>query len=76
MTGHTEDTLRGSRIFQIINLLLAISTSEAARAEGLLSGEDSQIFDLVPTGVTAVGTIVADEGTIAEEEEDGVGVKE
>lgn len=56
--------------------MLAVPTPEAARAEGLLAGEDGQVFDLVPTGIAAVGAVVADERAIAEEEEDGIGVEE
>ena len=61
MTGHTEDALRCPRVLEIVDLVLAISTSKTARAEGLFTGEDGQIFDLVATRITAVGAVVADE---------------
>jgi hypothetical protein len=35
----------------------------------LITGEDSQIFNLIAAGTAAVCTIVANEGSIAEEEE-------
>jgi hypothetical protein len=76
MTAHTEDTLGSARIAQILNLPFAVATAEAARAEGLVAGEDGQVFDLVATGIAAICTVVADEGAVAEEEQVGVGVKQ
>lgn len=67
MAGHTEDSLRCPRIFQILDLALAIPTSEAARTERLVSGKDREIFDLVAASGAAVGTAVADEGSISEQ---------
>lgn len=75
MAVHTEDSLRCSGISQVLNLLLAVPTAEAIGAKGLVSGEDGQVFDFVPTGTTAVCTIVADERAIAEQEEVGIGVE-
>jgi hypothetical protein len=76
MTAHTEDTLRSARIAQILNLPFAVATAEAARAEGLVTGEDGQVFDLVAAGIAAICTVVADEGAVAEEEQVGVRVKQ
>ena len=72
MTAHAKDALRGARIAQVLDLPLAVATSEAARAEGLVAGEDGQVFDLVSAGIAAVGAVVADEGAIAKEEQVGV----
>jgi len=67
MTAHTKDTLGSPRISQVLNLPLAVSTSEACRAEGLLAGKDGQVFNLVATSTAAVGAIIADKGAIAKE---------
>lgn len=76
MAIHTENALRGPSIAQIFNLPLAIPTSEACSAEGLVPSKDGQVLDLVPTGAAAVGAVVANEGAIAEEEEVRIGVEE
>jgi hypothetical protein len=76
MTAHTEDTLGSARIAQILNLPFAVATAEAARTEGLVAGEDGQVFDLVAASIAAICTVVADEGAVAEEEQVGVGVKQ
>lgn len=69
MAFHTKYSLRRPSIFEILNLLLAISTFEAGRAESLIARKDCQILDLVPADTTAVCTIVAYERPVAEEEE-------
>lgn len=69
MTLHTEDPLGCSSISQILNLLLTIATLEAIRTVCLVAGEDGQVFDLVVAAATAVGTLVANEGAIAQQEE-------
>ncbi len=76
MTAHAEDALRCPRVSQVLNLPLAVATPKAARAEGLIAGQYSQILNLVTACVAAVSTIVAYEGAVAEEEEVGVGVEE
>lgn len=76
MAAHAKDTLRSARIAQVLNLPLAVATAEAARAKGLVAGEDGQVFDLVAAGIAAICTVVADEGTVAEEEQVGVGVEQ
>lgn len=76
MAFHAEDALRRPRVFEILNLLLAIPTAETRGAEGLLAGQDGEIFDFVPTGGATVGAIVADEGAVAEEEQVGVRIEE
>lgn len=76
MTGHAEDTLRRASIAQVLNLALAVPAPEAARAEGLLTGEDCQILDLVAAGTAAVGAIIADERAVAEQEQVCVGVEQ
>ena len=67
MTAHAEDALRGPRISEILNLLLAVATSKACTAECLLSGENGKILDLVSAGIAAVSAVVADERAVAEQ---------
>lgn len=76
MTAHAKDALGRPRIAQIFYFSLAVSTSEAGRAKGLISRQDGQVFDLVAACAAAVCAIVADEGAIAEEEEVRIGVEE
>ena len=76
MTIHAEDALTGARIAQVLDLALAVPTSETGGAKGLVAGEDGEVFDLVAAGVAAICTVVADEGAIAEEEQVRIGVKE
>jgi len=76
MTIHAEDALTGARIAQVLDLALAVPTSETGGAKGLVAGEDGEVFDLVAAGVAAICTVVADEGAVAEEEEVCIGVKE
>jgi hypothetical protein len=68
MTFHAKYPLRRPGVFEILNLLLAISTSETGGTKRLVSGENGKILDFIPTGAAAIGTIVADEGSVAEEE--------
>jgi len=42
----------------------------------LIAGQDGEVFDFVATGAAAVGAVVADEGTVAEQKEVGIGIKE
>lgn len=56
--------------------MLAIPTPEAIRAEGLITSQDSEVFDFVATVVAAVCAVVAYERSVAEQEEIGVGVEE
>lgn len=58
---HAKDALRGPCIFEVFDLLLAVPTSKARRAERLVAGEDGKILDLVPTCAAAVGAVVADQ---------------
>lgn len=76
MAAHTEDALRCSRVSEILDLSLAVTTPEAAGTECLVSGKDGQVFDLVAACATAIGAIVADEGAIAEQEEVSIRVEE
>ena len=64
-----------ARIAQVLNLPLAVATAEAGGAECLVAGEDGEVLDLVAAGIAAVGAVVADERTVAEEEQVGVGVE-
>lgn len=69
MTSHAEDALRGSRIAQVLDLALAVSTTKTGGTESLVAREDSQIFDFVATGCATICTVIADKGSVAEEEE-------
>ena len=69
MTFHTKNPLRRPGIFEVFNLFLTIPAFEAGRAEGLVSRKDSEVLDLIATCAAAVGTVIADEGTVAEKKE-------
>ncbi len=76
MALHTKYTLRSPGIFEVLNLLLAISTFEASCAKGLVAGENCQVLDLITTDTAAIGAIVADERPVTEKEEVCVGVED
>jgi ABC-type sulfate transport system permease component len=65
---HAKDAVRRPGIAQILDLPLAVPTAEAGCAECLVARQDGEVLDLVPAGAAAVGAVVADEGTIAEQE--------
>lgn len=67
MTVHTEYTLRGAGITQVLDLPLAVAATEALGAESLFTSEDCEVLDLVPTRTTAVGTVAADQRAIAKQ---------
>lgn len=69
MAVHAKDAVRGPGVAQILDLPLAVPTAEAGRTEGLVSCQDGEILNLVSTGAAAVGTVVADERAVAEQEE-------
>lgn len=60
MTIHTKDSLGCARITEVLDLSLAVAASEALSTEGLVTGEDSEILNLVTAGVTTIGTVAAD----------------
>lgn len=66
MAAHAEDALRCPRVAQILDLPLAVATSETARTECLVTGQDGQILNLVVAGTAAVGAVVAYERAVAE----------
>jgi hypothetical protein len=74
VTIHTDHTLGGARIFAVVDDGLAIPTLEASDTERLVSGQNDKILDLCAAVGAVVSTIVAEEGSVAEEEETGVGV--
>jgi hypothetical protein len=76
VTIHTYDTLRSARILAVVDDGFAIPTLEAPDTECLIAGENDEIFDFCAAVGAVVGTIVAEEGSITEQEETGVGVKE
>jgi hypothetical protein len=76
MTGHAEDALRGTGIAQVLDLALAVPTPETVCTEGLVAGQNGQVFDLVPAMVAAICAVVADERAVAEQEEVRIRVEE
>jgi len=75
VTRHAKDALACTRIPQILNLPLAISTFEAGSAKGLVACENGEVFDLVTTGVAAICAVVAYERAVTEEQQVCVGVE-
>lgn len=76
MARHAKDALRGACIAQVLDLPLAIPAPEAVCTEGLITSQDGEVFNLVPTMVAAIGAIVADQGAVSEEQQVGVRVEE
>ena len=76
MAAHAEYSLRRPGISEVFNLSLAVPTPEASCAEGLIACQDSKVLNLIATSTTAVGTVVANQRAIAEEEEVRIGVEE
>lgn len=76
MARHAKDALRGAGIAEVLNLALAVSTSEAIGTEGLVARQDGQVLDLVAAVVAAVCTVVAYQGAVAEEQQVGVRVEQ
>lgn len=76
MTAHTEYALGCASVAQVLNLPLAVSTSEARRAECLVTGKNGQILDLIAASIAAVRAVVADERTVAEKQEIRIGVEQ
>lgn len=74
MAVHAEDALGCSGIAKVFYFPLAVATFETIRAESLITRQNSQIFYLVVAVAAAICAIVADERTVAEEEEIGIGV--
>ena len=75
MTAHAEDALGCPRIAEILDLPLAIATSEACFAEGLVASQDGQVLDLISASIAAVRARVANERAISKQEEVRVGVE-
>jgi hypothetical protein len=69
MTTHAENPLRSSCVSKILNLALAIPAAKAGGAEGLVSGKNCQVFNLISTRTTAVCAVIADERSITEKQE-------
>ena len=76
MAVHAEDALGGPGIPQVFDLALAVSTAKASGAEGLIPRKDRKVLDLVSTGAATVGTVVANERAIAEQQKVRVGIEE
>lgn len=67
MTRHAEDTLRCTRISQVLNLALAVPAPKAVCTEGLVTSQDGQVLDLVSAVVAAVGAVVADQRAVSKQ---------
>jgi hypothetical protein len=61
VTVHTEDSLGGPGIAQVLDLPFAVAATETLGAESLVTCENRQIFNLITARITAVGTTAADE---------------
>lgn len=75
MAFHTENSLGSPSIFEVLYLLLAITTFEACCAKSLVARENRKVLDLVPTDAAAVSAIIADERAVAKKKKVCVGVK-
>lgn len=75
MTIHAKDSLACARITQVLNLPLAVPALEAGGAKGLVAGEDGEVFDLVAARAAAICAVVANEGSVAQQEEVGIGIQ-
>jgi hypothetical protein len=69
VAAHAEYALGGSCVSEILNLTFAVSAAEASCTESLVARENGQILNFVSTRTAAVCAIVADEGSVAKEEE-------
>lgn len=67
MAVHTKYALRSPRISEILDLSLAVSTLEAICAKGLISCQDRKILNLVTTTAATICTVIAYQGSVAEE---------
>lgn len=76
MAVHTEDSLRSSSVSKVFDLALTISAAKTGSAKCLIPRKDSQVLNLVTASAAAVCTVVADERSIAEQEEVRIGVEE
>jgi hypothetical protein len=56
---HAKDALGSSGISKVLDFVFAVSTSEAACTESLISGQNGQIFNLVAASAAAICTVVA-----------------
>lgn len=75
MAAHAKYTLRCPGIAQVLNLPLTVPTPKAGRTECLVSGQDGQVLNLVPTRIAAVCAVIAYKRSIAEKKEVCVGVE-
>ena len=75
MAVHTEYSLRGPSISEILNLPLTISTLEAVGAKCLIAGKNGKVFNLVHAAAAAVSAVIAYEGAVAKQQEVRVGIE-
>ena len=76
VAAHAKNALRCAGIAQVLDLPLAVATSETAGAKRLVAGQNGKVLDLVSTRTTTVGAVVADQRAIAEQEKVGVRIEE
>jgi hypothetical protein len=69
MTAHAKVTVRRSCIAQVLDLPLAVPTTKAWLAIGLISRKDREVFNFVAASAAAVRAVIANEGAIAKEEQ-------
>lgn len=61
MAIHAEYALRGAGIAEVFDFLLAVPALETIGTKCLITCQDREIFDFVPTAAAAVCTVVADQ---------------
>lgn len=76
MAAHAKDALRRPRIAKVLDLPLAVATSKAGAAEGLVAGQDGEILDLVVASAAAVCTVVTYQAPVTKQKEIRVAVEE
>ena len=64
MALHAEDALRSSRVFQVLNLLLAVATLETIGTESLIISKNGKILDLVFANIARPSAVIADQRAV------------
>lgn len=76
MAAHAEDALGRACIPQVLDFPFTIPATKTARTEGLVASQYREVFNLVAACVAAICAIVANQGSVAQEEEVGIGIEE
>lgn len=69
MALHTEETLQGAGVAQVLDFHLAQAAFEAVQAVGLVAGEDGQVVDFLVALLAVVQAVRAYEVAVAQHEE-------